>query len=231
MLWSTFDLVCQGLFRERTWCLARLVALFLAPPLTNMSRLISWGTACPVMRFRRTLAPGMNERSCAAISPKHPSMWSAHAACLQVVTPDIRGCTFVVTGGHPSPTGIRRVAPHVDALLHEAWLGPPAALAAAGLSTGHQAGTLAAEVGALSLLLSARGALSCGVPRSCTREESDDLRRQAGAAAGEGVLVAAPRDLQLAVLGGVEDAKGGVRSAESSGKVGRGSQLSSMPCA
>lgn len=115
------------------------------------------------------------------------------------------GRAFIVAGPSPSAASLCAAAPAADVIFADVWSGPAAAVAAAYLCTAAAAAALARKVKAPWLLLTARGALDEFGARMCTAEEVRDLTAEAKAAAGEAVSVAAPRDLDLAVLAADSD--------------------------
>jgi ribonuclease BN (tRNA processing enzyme) len=123
-------------------------------------------------------------------------------AHMQVLSPDVAGRRFVVTGPRPCHARIQEACGDsgVHIVLHETWHGAQGDLEHAGLCGARRAVEEAEKLGAHMLMLTPRATLLGGVLRGSLGAESAALVSEARAAAGPDLAIAAPVDLQMIVF-------------------------------
>ena len=128
-------------------------------------------------------------------------------ACdLQVCEPDQHGRQFCFAGPSPSADAITQAAAGapVDVLLHEAWTGhveKDGLLVPSTAKSATAAAALASALNTSCVLLTPRGSLMGGIPVASSVEQDRELCDATEGQVAASTVVAAPRDMHVAVFG------------------------------
>lgn len=123
---------------------------------------------------------------------------------MQVCTPDALGRTLLITGQRVNAPALIRNSPSVDIVLADIVTGETTGLEAAGLCTHEAAVTLARDTDASALVAWARCEATGGRLRPCTKHSELKLKEGLKAGLKEGVVVAVPDMLEIAVCKSVK---------------------------